>query len=95
MQRAHVLLNPTLVIEIVSDSTVVRDRGDKLHGYTRLESLVEYWIVEQTAAAVTRFMRQDDGWGLRFVDGLDAEIVSEALNVRVPLADVYRLVALA
>ncbi len=89
------LLNPTLLVEIVSDSTVARDRGDKLHGYTRIESLQEYWIVEQASAAITRFVRQPDGWGLRFVEGLETDIASEELDVRVPLAEVYRWVPLA
>jgi Uma2 family endonuclease len=87
-----VLLNPTLVVEIVSPSTVGRDRGAKLRAYTGLDSLVEYWIVEADAPAVTRVVRQPDGWALRFVEGLDATVASDALGLDVPLADVYRLV---
>ena len=89
-----VLLNPTLVIEIVSPSTVGRDRGAKLRAYADIESLVEYWIVETETAAVSRVIPQPEGGALRFVDGLDAVLESEALGVAVPLADVYRLVDL-
>ncbi|MDT0632584.1 Uma2 family endonuclease [Rubrivirga sp. S365] len=89
-----VLLNPTLLVEIVSPSTVGRDRGAKLRAYAGIESLVEYWIVEVDAAAVTRIVPQPEGGALRFVEGLDAVVESAALGLAVPLADVYRLVDL-
>ncbi len=87
-----ILLNPTLIVEIASPSTAGRDRGTKMRAYTQTESLAEYWLVETTAAEVTRVVRTGDGWALRFVVGLDAVLESEALGVAVPLADVYRLV---
>ena len=89
-----VLLNPTLLVEVVSPSTVGRDRGAKLRAYAGIEGLVEYWIVEAEEAAVTRVIRQPDGGALRFVAGPDATLASDALGVSVPLADVYRLVDL-
>ena len=89
-----VLLNPTLVVEVVSPSTVGRDRGAKLRAYAGIPSLIEYWIVEADEPAVSRVIRQPDGGALRFVAGLDATLASDALGVSVPLADVYRLVDL-
>ena len=89
-----VLLNPLLLVEIASPSTAGRDRGRKLTAYTRLAGLAEYWMVEPDRAEVTRVVRQPDGWGLRFALGLDATIQSDALDLAVPLADVYRLVDL-
>ena len=87
-----VLSNPTLLIEIASPSTAQRDRGRKLTAYTRLDSLLEYWMVASDAAEVTRVVRQPDGWGLEFALGLDAVVASTALGFTVALADVYRLV---
>ena len=89
-----VLLNPTLLVEVASPSTVGRDRGRKLTAYTRIEGLEEYWMVEPDRAEATRVVRTADGWALRFTFGLDGILGSEALGVSVPLADVYRLVAL-
>ncbi len=87
-----ILLNPTLLIEVASPSTVGRDRGRKLTAYTRSDSLAEYWMVEPDRAEVTRGVRGSDGWALRFSFGTDAVVTSEALGVSVALADVYRLV---
>ena len=89
-----VLLNPMLLVEIASPSTVGRDRGRKLTAYTQIGSLVEYWMVEPDRAEVTRVVRGGDGWGLRFALDLGATLASDALGLAVPLADVYRLVRL-
>ena len=89
-----VLLNPTLLVEVVSPSTVGRDRGAKIRAYAGIPSLIEHWIVEADEPAVSRVIRQPDGGALRFVAGLDATLASGALDVSVPLADVYRLVDL-
>ena len=88
------LENPTLLIELASPSTGDRDRSKKMAAYTRLASLREYWVVEPDAPAVPRVLRTPDGWGLRFVRGLDADLASDDLGVSVPLADVHRLVDL-
>ncbi|WP_420454850.1 Uma2 family endonuclease [Rubrivirga sp.] len=87
-----VLLNPTLLIEVVSPSTVGRDRGAKLRAYAGITSLVEYWIVETEEPAISRVIRQPEGGALRFVSGLDAVLASPALDLEIALADVYRLV---
>ena len=89
-----VLLNPLLLVEIASPSTAGRDRGRKLTAYTRLPGLAEYWMVEPDRPEVTCAVRQSGGWGLRFDLGLDATVESDALDLAVPLADVYRLVDL-
>lgn len=83
-----------MTVEVVSPSTVGRGWGAKLRAYAGTESLVEYWIVEVDAAAVTRTIRQPESGALRFVEGLDDTVESAALGLAVPLADVYRLVDL-
>ncbi len=89
-----VLLNPTLLVEVVSPSTVGRDRGAKLRAYAGIPSLVEYWIVETEEPAISRVIRQSEGGALRFVAGLDAVLASPALDLEIALEDVYRLVEL-
>ena len=88
------LVNPTLVVEIVSASTAGQDWNRKMSAYTQIESLAEYWIIETTRPEVTRVVRQADGWGLRFHRGLGATLASDALGVEVSVAEVYRLVNL-
>ena len=55
------LLNPQLIIEILSDSTESYDRGKKFAHYRTIETLREYVLVSQTECRIERFTRQDDG----------------------------------
>lgn len=93
-EKPAALLNPTLLIEVVSSSSVNMDRKNKLEAYTQLASLQEYWIVEQDEAAITRVFRKNDLWVLDFVSGLEQVLTSEALGVSVALEDIYTLVDL-
>ena len=86
-----VLLDPILLVEVASSDA--HEGGRHIAGYTRLENLVEYWMVEPDRAEATRVVRGDGGWALRFTFGLDAVVASEAPGVSVPMADVCRLVA--
>ncbi len=56
--KQRTLLNPTIVAEVLSDSTERNDRGWKMEAYTQIPSLREYWLIEQTEPAVTRFIRK-------------------------------------
>ena len=75
-----VLLNPLLLIEVLSDSTKAYDRGTKFRHYRQLASLREYILVEQTAPQLEQFVREDNGkWELSEVTGLDGTLVLEAV----------------
>jgi Uma2 family endonuclease len=92
------LLNPTLVIEVLSPSTERHDRGFKWARYRTLESLQTYVLVSQAEARVEVYKRQADGaWLLSEAVGVDSTIVLGVLGgktVRVALADVYERVQL-
>ena len=84
------LLNPKVIVEVLSDSTERYDRGEKFKSYRTLESLQEYVLVGQNQPFLERFVRQaDDSWLLTTFVGLDAETVFQSIDVRVPLAEVY------
>src|SRR2546425_9750990 len=55
------LLDPHLIIEVLSDSTESYDRGKKFAHYRAIDSLREYILVSQTEYRIERFCRQDDG----------------------------------
>ncbi|MGI9175343.1 MAG: Uma2 family endonuclease [Rhodothermales bacterium] len=93
-EHPPMLLNPELLVEVVSVSTAEADRIDKLTEYTELESLQEYWIAEQDRALVTQYVRHGADWRVRFVRGLDASLQSEHFGVEIPMADLYALVDL-
>lgn len=56
-----ILLNPVVIIEVLSKSTEAYDRGKKFEHYQRLESLVEYLMVAQQPYRVEQYIRQADG----------------------------------
>ncbi|MEM6326590.1 MAG: Uma2 family endonuclease [Bacteroidota bacterium] len=84
-----VLETPSLVLEITSTSTVAVDRGQKLTSYTQLDSLQEYWILDQEVAEVTRFARTGNSWRIENAVGLDATMRCDVLGVEIALADLY------
>jgi Uma2 family endonuclease len=60
------LLNPTVVLEVLSDSTEAYDRGDKFDQFRSLRSLKEYVLASQKAPRIEVFTRQpDESWVLR------------------------------
>jgi Uma2 family endonuclease len=88
------LLNPALVIEVLSPSTEAHDRGYKFAQYRQLESLREYVLVSQREPRVERFERQADGrWVLSEHVGLDAICRFESVDCEIPLTDIYENIA--
>lgn len=84
------LLNPLLIIEVLSESTEMYDRGKKFWHYRHLASLKEYVLITPTEPLVEVFRRMpDDTWLLTTYEGLDAQITLESLQITLPLADFY------
>jgi Uma2 family endonuclease len=86
------LLNPTLLVEVLSPSTERYDRGDKFAHYRQLPSLAEYVLVAQHRPAVERFVRQERGWLLDTVTGLDAAVTLESVGCTLSLTAIYERV---
>ena len=89
-KQKDTLLNPTVLIEVLSDSTEAYDRGRKFAHYRKLDSLAEYLLIEQDHAAIDRYVRQsDDRWLLTAYRGLDAVVMIDAIVCELPLAEVF------
>ena len=85
-----VLLNPLLVIEILSESTASYDRSRKFLWYQQIESLEEYVLVSQDEPLVETYYRQPDGtWTYTKLDSLDATLTLRSVNCALPLQTVY------
>ena len=93
-QVRDVLINPTLIIEVLSPSTASYDRGEKFHRYrTWLASLTDYVLVAQDAPAIEHSHREaPDVWTLRTVAGLEASLHVATLQWTVALAEIYERV---
>jgi Uma2 family endonuclease len=90
-ENRDTLINPKVVIEILSDSTERYNRTTKFRHYKKLPSVQEYVLVSQDEPLVERFTRQDDGaWGQMDFVGLDVEMVLATVPVSIPMADVFR-----
>lgn len=84
------LLNPEVVVEVLSPSTEAFDRGGKFSHYREIASLREVVFVTQNEVRVERFGRRDDGhWLLTDYTGADAVVELETLGCRLELARVY------
>jgi Uma2 family endonuclease len=83
------LLNPTVIIEVLSSSTESFDRGRKLQNYQRLDSLCEYILVSQDEPLVERMVRNGDSWSLTEFRGLDAIVRFESLDCEVASSEIY------
>ncbi len=87
------VLNPTVLVEVLSDSTASYDRGKKFEHYRRLNSLKQYLLVEQDHPHVDLYTKQSDGsWALTDASGLDTTIQLSSIECQLPLAEVYRKV---
>jgi Uma2 family endonuclease len=84
------VLNPILVIEVLSPSTESKDRGYKLRHYFQVESLKEYVLISQSEPSIETYRRTPDGkWQWSSADGLEASLDLESLDCRIPLAEIY------
>ncbi|MDB4951560.1 MAG: hypothetical protein JWM27_4209 [Gemmatimonadetes bacterium] len=84
------LLNPTLVVEVVSPSTERFDRAAKGEMYRRLPSLVQYVLVSQGERRVEWYTRQEGGmWLFARAEGPDAAVALDAVGCTLRLAELY------
>jgi Uma2 family endonuclease len=84
------VLNPTLIVEVLSESTHPYDRGAMFGNYRKLESLQEYILIEQDRPHIELYTRQADGnWLLADFDGLEAVAPLPAIGCNLALAEIY------
>ena len=89
-ERSLVLHNPVLVAEVTSPSTINFDRGDKLSFYQGIESLEVVLLVDQLRPFLEMYARQGKRWlGSEYSD-IAAIVPLPALNIELPLAELYR-----
>lgn len=83
------LLNPDLVIEILSPSTESWDRGGKFANFRRLGSLQDYVLVSQDKIHVEHFARQGNQWLLTEWDHLEDTLRLASIGCDVALREIY------
>lgn len=84
------LLNPKVIIEVLSDSTERFDRGDKFEEYGNIASLEEYVLVSQDKMQIQRFIRQaQDHWDMRIFKDEAGDFSLQKVKVAIPMKDIY------
>jgi Uma2 family endonuclease len=87
------LLNPTVIIEVLSPSTEAYDRGLKFAHYRSIEAMQIYILIAQDKPQIEIFRRQkNEDWLLSVVGGLGARVSLDAIGCELALADVYERV---
>jgi Uma2 family endonuclease len=95
--NSAILLNPSVIVEVLSPSTESYDRGEKYTHYKRMPSLREYVLIAQDRVRVERRTRGDDSaaeWGLLSLEDLDAALDLASIGCTLALRDVYEHVEL-
>lgn len=92
--NATTMLNPTLVVEVTSPSSLAHDHVDKVAYYGAVPSIQGYLILDQQRVFAEWYTRAGDGWHLRQFSDLNDVIPLEPLNCNLTLAAVYRGVTL-
>lgn len=93
------LRNPIVIVEVLSESTKKKDRDEKKREYQRIPSLRHYILVEQNTPRIENYEKNavTGLWRITptIVKGLDEVLTLSALNVSVPLAEIYRRASFA
>jgi len=94
-EHTDVLLNPRVIIEILSDSTESYDRGLKFFHYQRIDSLCEYLLISQKFCHVEKYERQANNlWAYSEFHEMGDEVTINAVNCKISLREIYRKVSL-
>ena len=89
--RKDTIFNPIVLIEVLSPSTEIIDRNQKLDEYTQIADLQEYVLVSQDQMKIERFLRQDGAdWLYTKVTGTDGILSLPSIDCTLSLSDVYR-----
>ncbi|MDX6695617.1 MAG: hypothetical protein QOF02_3220 [Blastocatellia bacterium] len=89
-ERSDVLLNPTLIVEVLSESTAAFDRGEKFQAYQQLDSLQEYLLVSQDKIFIEQYVRQArEKWTYIAMVGLESSLTLPSIECALSLKAVY------
>lgn len=89
-EHKDTVLNPTLIVEVLSKTSEALDRGKKFNHYRTFPALREYILVSQDEPMVQRFLRNDDDtWTLTAVSRMDQSLKLKSIDIELPLAEVF------
>lgn len=93
-RRKNLIINPTLLVEVLSPSSESYDRDVKFQHYRRIPSLQEYVIVRADRPHIEVYRRVADGWLFQEFSGLEASCPLPSLGVDLPLSEVFAVLSM-
>jgi Uma2 family endonuclease len=92
-RRTDTIVNPTVIVEVLSPSTQNYDRGDKFQYYRSLSTLRDYVLIHQTSIHLEHHAKMADGrWVLNESQDPEGDITIQSLNLELPISRVYERV---
>ncbi len=89
--KKDILLNPKVIIEVLSKSTKLKDRNEKLDSYMSLESLTDYVLVAQDTMRIEHFIKiSQKEWKVYLLTEITDKLSLESINCEVSLDEIYR-----
>ena len=91
--RDDMIINPLLIVEVISPTTEKYDRGRKFQAYRTINSLKTYLMIEQERPYIEVYERQADGnWLLKTFEGLDTILELPTIEFELSLTTIYNRV---
>lgn len=92
-EEPNSVTNPSIIIEVLSNSTEAYDRGDKFFSYQQISSLKEYILVDQYKAQVEIYTRQAQLWSIQRITGIEENVEIIPLGISIPMQHIYENVS--
>jgi Uma2 family endonuclease len=89
------MVDPILIVEILSPSTERTDRRLKLPIYQAMESVREIMLIDADSHHAELYRRENDRWGVQLVRGTEASLVLTTVDLRISMSELYEGIALA
>lgn len=88
--KLHQVLNPILMIEVLSKSTQAKDKSEKLEEYQSMDSLQEYVMISQFEPKATIYRKLNENkWEQQIIKGLDKQLLLQTLNLEMAMEEIY------
>ncbi len=95
-EQKDTLTNPTVIVEVLSESTEGYDRGNKFYHYRQIPTLREYLLVGQSSPRIEQFIRTKSGqWLMAEATGLEAALSLPSLKITLALGEIFARVEFA
>ena len=89
-EKRDVLLNPKIIIEVLSETTMLKDRNEKFDSYTSMPSATDYVLIEQNIMRVEHFSRtRNKEWKVKILTQIDEILKFPAINCEISLEEIY------